>query len=184
MSAALLGAYLLVGVGVALVLQRRAEPPGAVLGALLAWPLLVPLLKRPPRPPRGRDGERIDRALDALLETLADPAAAEIGWTDDLTGLRTALHRVDARLTLVDRLLHEQPDAPSAAALEQARTAARGDIDRVLGEVTELRVQVGLVTLAGDGARLRDRLRDLSARAAALDEVSMGRARDDLKRPV
>lgn len=178
----LLAGWLLAGLLVAALLARRSAPAGAVLGALVAWPLLVPLLGE--RAARGTHGERIDRALDELLATLADPAAGDVGFSGDLTGLRAALHRLDARLALVDKLLAEQPDTPSAAALHDARAAALADIERVLAEVAELRVQVGLVALAGDGAALRSRLRELSARAAALGEVHVhGRDGDVAVRP-
>lgn len=164
--------WILVGVVVAGALWRRGAPPGAVGAALVAWPLLIPLLRpSPPVAPRGAAAERIDRALDALLETLADPAAAEVGFDGDLVALRAALHRVDSRVRLVDRLLEEEPSSASAPALDAARASARADIERVLAEVAEVRLQVGLAALAGDGARLRARLQELSARAAALDEV-------------
>ena len=178
--AALVAAYLLVGVGIALWLERRGMPPGAVIGSLVAWPLLAPLLGgEPPATakalgesgPRGPRADRIDQALDALLDTLADPAAASVGWDDDLTDLRASLHRLDARLALVDRLLEEEPHAPSAATLRAAREEAQRDIDAVVSEVSELRLQVGLMALAGDGAQVRARLQELCGRASALDEL-------------
>jgi len=171
----LLVAYLLAGVAIAAWLERRGMPTGAVLGSVVAWPLLLPLLggerQRLPSAARGARADRIDQALDTLLDTLADPAAASVGWDDDLTELRASLHHLDARLALVDRLLEEEPGAPSAPALRRASEEARRDIDAVLAEVSELRLQVGLMALAGDGARVRERLQELSGRARALDEI-------------
>lgn len=171
----LLAGYVVAGAVVAVWLERRGTPAGAVLGSLVAWPLFLPLLGAEPAPEvvgaRGPRGATIDQALDALLQTLADPAAASVGWDDDLTELRASLHRLDSRIALVDRLLAEEPDAASAPTLRQARDEAEGDIDAVLAEVSELRLQVGLMALAGDGAQVRARLQELCSRASALDEL-------------
>lgn len=171
-------AYLAGGLVVAGLLERRGHPRGAVLGAVVAWPLLLPLVGEAPRSPtpRGPLRPRIDQALAALVETLGDPAATEVRWTADLDGLRHALYGADARLALVDRLL--AGDAPGAeeatATLRAARAESEAAVQAVLAEVQQLRIQVGLAALAGGGEALTEKLRELSARAGALAEVGTG----------
>ena len=175
LTGALSAAYLVAGIVVATWLERAGQPRGAVLGALVAWPLLVPLLGGEPAP-RGAGPlrPRIEAALRALEDTLGDPAARDVPWTADLTGLRDALIAADARLALVDRLLADaEGDASSAAAeLRDARAERVAAIEAVLVEVQQLRLQVGVAALAGDGGALAERLRELSGRARALGELT------------
>ena len=165
----LIGAYAAAGCGTAVLLAHRGVPSATACTALLAWPLLLPLLRTPPS---GPFAERIDAAFDALARTLRDPAAGEVAFAADLDGLKEALHRGDARLALVERLLAEHRDARvSVAELQAARDRTAAEMEDVLDEVARLRLQVGLSALAG-GVPVRDRLEELLARARALDEVA------------
>lgn len=178
-------AYAAVGVVAAAELHRRGQDAGTVLSAVIAWPVLVSAL-RPPEPTRhapgahadGPLGRRIDDALDALEATLRDPATGDIGGVEDTADLRTSLHRTDERLALVDRLLvdgggvADPAVVDGLAALRVARTAAAAEVEAVLAGVLQLRIQIGLVTLAGNDLPVRARLRELRARIGALDEVT------------
>ena len=172
-------AYLAGGVVVAGLLEQAGRPRGTVLGALVAWPLLLPLLGEAPSPtapalPPGPLRGRIDQVLGALQDTLGDPAASEVPWEADLAGLRRALEDADSRLALADRLLADGTDgAEEAAAQLRAARARRADAVRaVLAEVQALRLQVGMAALAGDDDALSSRLQELSTRAATLSEVA------------
>lgn len=159
--------YGAIGVGVAWQVHRKNPDLTAALGALVAWPVYLPLLAGPTLV-AGPYSARIVAVFRALETTLADPAAGEVPWDADLTGLRAALQRTDERLALVDRLLAETP----SDALRRARERASAEIEAVLEEVVQLRVQIGLAALAGDAASVRDRLAELLLRAKALDEVT------------
>ncbi len=173
-----LGLYVLAGAGTALLLARRDHPPATALAALAAWPFLLPLLSTPPHPPgRGPFAQRIDGVFRALEGTLGDPAAGEVPWSGDLEGLRGTLHRGDARLALVEGLLadhgtEEGAVGESVARLRAARDRATAEIEAVLAEVVQLRLQVGLVALAGQTVPVQERLRELLLRARALDEIA------------
>jgi hypothetical protein len=179
-GAALVAAlYLLVGAGVSLALARRGRDAATAAGAVVAWPLLLPLLGSGRREAgSGPMARRIDEAFDALLDTLADPAAADVPFEEDVDELREALSRVDQRLALVDRLLQQEggstsePVARSVETLRRARARAAGEIEAVLAEVAQLRIQVGLMALAGETVSITDKLRELRARAAAIEEVA------------
>lgn len=171
--------YLAAGFAVATALDRRGHPRSAAVSAVVAWPLLVPLLRdRPASAGHGPLGARIDRTLDALLDTLRDPAAGDVAWVGEVDGLRDALHRADERLALVDRLLAEEPTARDAVvtaqldALRHARARAAAEIEALLAGVVQLRLQIGMLALAGNQAPVRDRLRELHHRASALDELA------------
>ncbi len=175
LSGALGLVYLAAGVATAALLEQRQRPRGAVIGALVAWPLMLPLLSGEPTPVgRGPMSERIDATLRALAQTLADPAARELGAEADLSGLRTALHAADARLALVDRVLADAPEGPATGEVRAARAQGERAILGVLEEVQQLRLQVGIAAIAGGSELLAERLSELSARARALAEVRAG----------
>jgi hypothetical protein len=173
-------AYAAAGFATAALLRRQHAPLATQGVALLAWPLVVPMLWDAPLPrvaDRGPLAGQIDAALDALEITLHDPAAGEVPIPEDTAALREALHRADERLGLVDRLLadtapHAKAVGSGVASLQQARDRAAAEIEAVLAGVMELRVQVGLLTLAGNAAPVRDRLRELRVRIGSLDEVA------------
>lgn len=159
--------YGVVGAGVAWQVHRKSPDLTAAIGAFVAWPLYLPLLTTVVAS-TGPYSQRIAEVFRALEATLEDPAAGEVPWDADLTGLRAALQRTDERLGLVDRLLAETPSEP----LRQARERACSEIEAVLEEVVQLRVQIGLAALAGNACSVRERLGELLLRAKALDEVT------------
>lgn len=164
-------AYLAAGVWTASRLENAHHPRGAVLGALVAWPLLLPLLDHTPGRRRGPMADGIDGALRALAQTLSDPVARDVGAVADLSGLREALHAADARLALVDRVLADAPDGPATGEVRAARARGEQAIRDVLDEVQQLRLQVGMAAVDGGAEALAERLADLSARARTLAEV-------------
>ncbi|MFT4623232.1 MAG: hypothetical protein ACI8PZ_001888 [Myxococcota bacterium] len=172
LTVALALTYLIVGGITGLALGRAGHGSSLAVSALAVWPLLLPLVGAPPAAvtPPGPYSERIGRTFASLRSVLSDPAAVDVPWVADLDGLEESLMVADARLALVDRLL---ADAGSEGGpLRAARHAAGREIEAVIDEVLELRLQVGLVALAGHALPVRDRLRELVARARALHEVS------------
>lgn len=175
----LLGAWLLFGGGTALMLARRGQPVATALSALLAWPVLLPLLGDT----GGDSGQRtigpfatrIDTCFTALRGALRDPSVIDIVSAEELVSLEQALRRADGRIGMVDRLLAEEAlrADPLAAQLDRARGHAADEIESVLRGVVQLRVQVGLVALAGDTLPVRERMRELSARVRAIEEISL-----------
>jgi len=163
----LLGAtYLLAGAGVALKLNRRALGTATVVSALLCWPLYLGLLtERAAMVGPGPLGPRIRQAFDALKK-----ADIQLSEAD---ALRAALDAADERLAKVDRLLAEDLGY-SGEVLEQlkaARAQSAEEIEAVLNAVLELRLQAGLLELAGDTAPVARRLRELRGRVEALHEI-------------
>ena len=149
--------YLALGSATAALLAKRGRPAATVGTAILAWPVLLPLaFGDEPKAPSGPHGHRIDASLQALGEALSETPANGPGWTEDVTGLRAALHRADARVGMVDRLIEQAPSSledpdtlASLDALRSAREQSVREIEAVLLGVVQLRLQVGLLTLAG-----------------------------------
>lgn len=177
LTAALLGVYGLVGVVVAVGLWRAGTDPAAAAAAVVAWPLLIgvrPGAAAVAETTKGPLRDAIDRTFDRL-----DDAAVRVGglgpeWREERVVLREALCRADERLAAVDRILADDRDVPaeSLARLRERRDRSALEVERVLGDLAELRVQMGLLALAGDIEPLRDGLRGLVARARALDELA------------
>ncbi len=176
--------YVGIGVIVALLLARRGAATATALSALACWPLLLPLLSQTAssRTP-GPFGARIEDGLSALRETMADPAAEDVAPPADLDGLVLDLYRADERLAMVDRLLRtvmaeRDPSAADSAVtdgletLRRARASAAAEVEAVLDGIVQLRLQIGLRSLAGNSVPVRERLRDLRARLAAVDEIA------------
>jgi hypothetical protein len=170
----LLGAWLVLGGATAVALARNGQPAGTAVAALAAWPVLLPLLGTAP-PTAGPFSARIHGAFSALRAALADPGAAGVIGPDELTTLEASLHRADARIGMVDRLLAEEAlrADPLSAQLDRARGHAVDEVEAVLRGVVQLRVQVGLLALAGDTAPVRERLQELGARVRAIEEISL-----------
>jgi hypothetical protein len=186
----LLAAYALVGIAGAVVATRRQMGLATAVGALVCWPLLLPLLGAGHRrSSHGPLAPRIAAAVDALRTTLDDPAAASMDGPEDLDGLIAALYRADERLALVDHLLDSVAAsdrapaqgglAQSLADLRRARAAAAAEVEAVLEGLAQLRIQIGLRSLVGDSVPVRERLRDLRARLAAVDELAQLELRND-----
>ncbi len=173
-------AWLGAGAVVALRLSRQGASPGAAIAALGAWPLMLgahePLVL--PAPTGGPLAERIATAFASLEEALDDPSAGDVASQQELASLRRALEEADRRLDLVDRLLAEAPEGAAEGVershprLRRARAHAASEAEAVLSGVLQLRIQVGLLALAGDTLPVRERLSELRARVAALDELA------------
>ena len=170
------GLYLAVGIGVGVLLARRGAGRAASLVAIGAWPLLLSGLDPGPPTVHGPLGARIHEVFRALDAALADPAAVGLPVRSDVDGLREALLRADQRLGLADRLLREVTDADpdvarSRGTLADARAHAAAEIEAVLSGVVQVRLQIGLLALAGDAGGVAERLRQLRARVTAIEEV-------------
>ncbi len=176
--ATLLGLYLLVGLGVAGRLNQLGYPGLTAASAMVAWPLLWSATSTAPSGlAPGPHHARIQACLEALARTVREePAASTVVGPAELDSLRRSLFRADARIAAVDHLLNEPglSDEPGVQALRQARNRASDQVEAVLAGVLQLRVQVGLLALAGDTAGVRARLGDLSSRVAALEELEAG----------
>jgi hypothetical protein len=175
-----LGVWLAVGVGVGFRLERGGHSAATAASALVAWPALLPLLSAVPTTSAssGPFASRIAVAFASLRATVNDPAAGPVPWSGELDALQTSLARADERLGLVDRVLSDADPSdervrPAVDRLTHARAHAAAEIEGVLAGVVQLRLQVGLLALAGDDHPVRDRLRELAARARALSEVEL-----------
>jgi hypothetical protein len=195
--AAVLGlAYLGIGVGVAWDLGRRGHGIGVTASALPCWPLLLGLVGSAPPPPvlleptpraRGPHAARIDaclRALGAGLREVVDLGGAPLIDAAQLQTLGDALDRVDLRIARVDQLLaeaeaeaaraqfHDPAVDAAVATLRGAREHAQRELDGVLSGLLQLRVQLGLFTLAGEAEPVRERLAEIEARIVALAQLA------------
>ncbi len=180
--------YTGLGLVVALALLRRGQPRSTAGAALLAWPLLLGLLSAAPprRPAEGPKAAAIALAFGALeeLQEQQRQQGLGVGWASELGGLRRALEAADGRIAMVDRILDDLRsqggEAPGVAAdleaLAQARERAAAELEAVLGGVQRLRIQVGLLALSeirDEAAQaVQQRLRELHARARAIEELS------------
>ncbi len=169
--------YLGAGVAVAASMARRGDGAGAVLSAVPCWPLLM--MPGPtddaPRVERGPLAHRIDRAFEALLAALGatDPATQA-----ELAALQGSVIAADRRIAQVDRLLadpalRQEAGDEALEPLRGARARTISEIECVLAEVVQWRVQAGLVALAGERAPVQDRLRALKSRITALEEITL-----------
>ncbi|NVB41347.1 hypothetical protein G6O69_26150 [Pseudenhygromyxa sp. WMMC2535] len=133
---------------------------------------------------------RIDACVLALRhELLRDEVLRNTApiTLEQLDKLGLALHRADRRVAHVDRLIAEAEASArgsvspqgqaegllgALASLRQARDHARGELEAALSGLLQLRVQLGLFTLAGGDEPVRERLEEIEARVAALAELS------------
>ncbi|MBL4687059.1 MAG: hypothetical protein JKY37_20860 [Nannocystaceae bacterium] len=171
------GGYVLVGAIVALRLASRQASRAAALAAVACWPLMLPLLSSPSSAaPSGPLAARIEQCARELRATMADPAAADVPVVDDLDDLVRDLQQADERLGMVDALVADVGGAsPAVAGLEAlrgARARAAAEVEAVLDGMVELRLSIGLRSLAGNAVPVQDRLVDLRARLGALDEIA------------
>lgn len=170
-------AWLAVGAAVGLTLARQGQPRPTALSAVLAWPALVGLLGTTPDDggmAAGPYAERIVAAFQALRAALTETGLTGTVDLQALAAMEVALRRADARLCAVDRLLADEAVARDAGAerLGAARAHAAEEIEAVLRQLVTVRVQLGLVALAGDTGPVRAHLAELGARARALAEVA------------
>ena len=176
LAVTLAGAWLTVGLGVAGLLVGRGESPGTAVAAVVAWPTLVSLLSGPvtPAAPPGPYSGRIAAAFLALRQALGDPALGSGTELSSLDAIEASLRRADQRLAAVDRLLVDPGVAedPASQRLIVARAHAAEEVETVLRQLVTVRVQLGLVALAGDTSTVRAHLAELAARARALEEVT------------
>jgi hypothetical protein len=174
----LAGAWAAVGLGVGVMLVRQGQPLATAATALLVWPALLPLLAPPDqsaaRPVGGPFAERIRTAFAALRAALADPALASVADPASLDPIEASLCRADARIAAVDRLLEDGAVAadPASARLHKARAHSAQEVEEVLRKLVTVRVQLGLVALAGDTEPVRCHLGELASRARALEELA------------
>lgn len=169
--------YLVVGATVAWMLGRRGVRSAVAAAALGCWPLLLPLLSAAPdAASTGPLSERIARCAEDLRSTMADPRAENVVVVDDLDELVADLHRADQRVGMVDALVADvrasSGDAPGLTALQSARGRAAAEVEAVLEGMVELRLSIGLRSLAGNSVPVQERLGDLRARLGALDEIA------------
>jgi hypothetical protein len=191
--------YLGLGSVMAWHLSRNGHGLGTATSALACWPLLLGLINRPPprgslddlelgpRAELGSKRAQIDACMRALAEGLAETVDADgrspaLIDARQLVSLRAALHRADARIARVDRLLRETEGArervvdagldAALARLRGARDHARAELEAVLANLLQLRVQLGLFHLAGESEPVRERLVELESRLTALVELS------------
>jgi hypothetical protein len=176
----LVAGYVVTGGVVATLLSRRGHSAAVSLGAFACWPLLVSLLSQRPTPATpGPMHARIVETIEALRAAMAEPGAECLALPGDLGGLTDDLHRADERLAMADRLLASVGrDGLAPAVLEglnelrRARAASCSQIAAVLDGVVQLRLQIGLRSLAGNNVPVQERRRDLRSRLAALDELA------------
>jgi len=174
--------WFLVGAGVALALVRGGLPwPWAAL-ALVGWPVLFPLLRplggREPPVPAGPLASAITETFAALASLRASPLSAPLDCDEELVRLQASLERIDARLAVVDTILAD--GGPELLPLRAARARSAAECHAVLQGIRNLRVQLGLLTLAGDTAPVRTQLSALQARVAALEELDQNRGQEPL----
>jgi hypothetical protein len=171
---ALAGGYVGCGLWCAGMLVRRGASSETALSALVVWPLLLPMLSSASPPATGPLSGRIEQAFLALRSVIGEVGNSSVE-PSDLDGLQAALHRADERVALVDRWIARELSARDGAgveALQAARDRAVSEIEAVLAGLAQLRLQIGLLTLAGpQDASVRDQLQGLQARVAALEEV-------------
>jgi hypothetical protein len=171
---ALAGGYVGCGLLCAAMLVRRGAPSETALSALVVWPLLLPMLSSAPLSETGPLSSRIEQAFLALRSVIDEVGSSSVELAD-LQGLQAALRRADERVALVDRWIARELSARDGAgveALQAARDRAISEIEAVLAGLAQLRLQIGLLTLAGpQDTSVRDQLQALQARVAALEEV-------------
>ena len=169
--------YLTIGLLCAMHFHRNGHDAAAA-AAVFTWPLLVegrspPVRQAPHRPRQGPYSRQIKKHMADLQTALTEPGVDGLLSTDDLAAISRALHAADARVGTVDRMLTDPAirQAEQGDRLEAARAVAAAEVEAVLKGLVQLRVQLGLVALMGETAPVQDRIRALSARLSAMDEV-------------
>ena len=165
--------YLSIGLFVAHGYYQRGSTLGAV-GALVAWPVLVGSWTADrPGIGSGPFASKINAAFRALEVALNEPVVHGLLPLPELEVLQHSLLRADSRIGMVDRLLEDPAVHDGAAPLREARSRAAREVEQALAEVIQLRIQLGLVALAGDTQPVRGRLQSLGSRVRALEEMGL-----------
>lgn len=161
--------YILIGSFIGANLHHKGQSTATALSAILAWPLLVGST------PTGNGplSSKIMAAFSALESAATETSAKGLISNEEVNALRHHLLLADGRLAIVDRLLQDPQLSRSGEKLKQARERAAAEISEALEEVIELRIQMGLVTLAGDTGPVRERMTALRARIHALEEIGL-----------
>lgn len=167
--------YGLIGMVACFALHRRGQPAATAATALVAWPWLIGLAGSGQGDAGGPFARRIDGALAALAQALAEPAVAGLADPAEVDAIRVSLATADRRVAMVDRLLADPTlgTGPEGARLRAARDRAAAEIEAVLQAMTQFRVHLGLVALAGDTLPMRARMSELTARVHALEELGL-----------
>lgn len=169
----LLAAWITIGASVGVLLHQRGQPVATALSAVVAWPAMVGALGGSVG--SGPYDAQIRAAFAALRGALADPVAAGLAEVAALDPIEASLRVADRRIAAVDRLLADPAVAQDEGAvrLRAARSRAGAEVEAVLKQLVTVRVQLGLVALAGDTESVRGHLLALAARARALEEVEV-----------
>jgi hypothetical protein len=166
---------LLVYLGIGVYLSTSFIQKGATGGALatlVAWPLMLGAWSQYSAG-TGPFTVRIQQAFRALEAAWQDPGAKGVLPELELKSLEQSLIRADSRIGMVDRLLEDPAVAEGGAPLREARARAAREVEQALQELVLLRVQLGLVALAGDTRPVQSSLANLSARVRALEEMGL-----------
>lgn len=165
--------YLGIGIFVAYGYYQRGSTLGAV-SALVAWPVLIGnWTSERPGVGSGPFSGKIQAAFRALELAMNEPVVHGLLPLPELEVLQQSLLRADSRIGMVDRLLEDPAVHEGAAPLREARSRAAREVEQALSEVIQLRIQLGLVALAGDTQPIRGRLQSLGARVRALEEMGL-----------
>ena len=168
--------YLAIGLYVAHGFQRDGQPAAAA-AAVFTWPQLLETGAAGPRLRMGPAAGAIRKGVSDLRGALDEPGVEGLFAESDVERIELALMAADARVGTVDRLLADPTVLETAEGqrLQAAREQAATEVQTVLKNLVQLRVQLGLVALAGETGPVRDRLMELSARLTALEEVASPR---------
>ncbi len=170
--------YLAIGLVSALRFHRDGHRATAA-AAVFTWPLRpegtapLPGAYAGDGPRSGPYASDIRKHLADLHTALDEPGVAGLVSSGDLAAISRALRAADARVGTVDRMLADPAIrlAEQGTRLVSARQTAAAELEAVLKGLVQLRVQLGLVALVGETAPVQDRLRELSARLGAIEEV-------------
>lgn len=166
-------AYFAVGLFMAARFHREGHTATAA-AAVFTWPLLLEAGAEVRSQRTGPFSGSIRSGVADLRGALHEPGVEGLFEDTDVQRIEQALFTADARVGTVDRLLSDPAvrETTEGARLQAARDKAAAEVEAVLKGLVQLRVQLGLVALAGETGPVRDRLMELSARLTALEEVA------------
>ena len=171
--------YVVMGISTSATMIRRGQRLSLALPALVCWPLLLGLLQTEWKARlQGPLHEAITHATQNLRTALSEPGAAGLVESTEIEMLEESMLKADARIATVDRLLQEQGTTQISriqdgyTQLAAARARAFDELQAVIDGTVQLRLQIGLRSLAGSGPAVQDRMLELEARVRALSELS------------